>query len=627
VETPVTDEGPRLEALLRAVPFFEALDRVDLARLVGALEEERYAAKDVIFKEASGADALYLVERGRVRVSVRSPAGERTITEVGEGRHFGELGLLLGSRTASATAQTDVVVKRLPRERFEELGRESPTLGLRMATALAALVDRRSRESVGAPMRVWETSPLGAEGVTPIHSMRRTLLTLAISVAIPLLLWWTPAPEGLTIAGWRVILILLGAAVAWLLEPLPDFVVTLLMAAAWGATGLASPSSIFAGFTSPSWVLALGALTLAAGMVRSGLMFRGSLAVLRRFPAGHRGQVLALLVGGMLITPLVPLSIGRVAAIAPFTKELARGLGYRDGSSGAASLGLAGIMGYGGFSSIFLTGLAMNFFVLNLLPEAERFEATWVAWLVRAGPTGLVLLAGFVIFLLLALRPGQAGVARHVEHQEYVLGPLSPREVVTLAALAIMLLGFLLSRNPVWFGIGAIALAVGGGCVTRDLFRRAIDWGFLIQFGVLLGAGGVLRANGVDEWIATRLTSLIGDGWGPGALIMVVAGFVCACRLVVPWIPATLLLSLALVPAASHLGLKPWVVGFVVLVTANAWLHPSQSDYCRVARETAGSELFDRRQAMAAGVAMTLFTLLGLAVALPHWRRLGLLEP
>jgi di/tricarboxylate transporter len=627
VETPVTDEGSRLEALLRAVPFFEALDRVDLARMVGALEEEHYAAKDVIFREASGGDALYLVERGRVRVSVHSPAGERTITEVGEGRHFGELGLLLGSRTASATAQTDVVVKKLPRERFEELGRESPTLGLRMATSLAALVDRRSRESVGAPMRTWETSPLGAEGVTPIHPMRRTLLTLAIPVAIPLLLWWTPAPEGLSPAGWRVILIVLGAAVAWLLEPLPDFVVTLLMAAAWGATGLASLSSIFAGFTSPSWVLALGALTLAAGMVRSGLMFRASLAVLRRFPAGHHGQVLALLVGGVLITPLVPLSIGRVAAIAPFTKELSRGLGYRDGSSGAASLGLAGIMGYGGFSSIFLTGLAMNFFVLDLLPAADRLEATWVAWLVRAAPTGLVLLAGFAIFLLLALRPGRSGVARHVEHQEYVLGPLSPREVVTLVALAVMLLGFLLSRNPVWFGIGAIALAVGGGCVTRDLFRRAIDWGFLIQFGVLLGAGGVLRANAVDEWIATRLTSLIGGGWGPATLVMALAGFVIACRLVVPWIPATLLLSLALVPAASHLGVKPWVVGFVVLVTANAWLHPSQSDYCRVARDTAGSELFDRRQAMAAGVAMTLLTLLGLAVALPHWRRLGLLEP
>ncbi len=624
------DEGPRLEELLRAVPFFAALSRVDLARLVGALERETHAANDVIFGEAGSPDALYLVERGRVRVSVRVADGERTITEIAEGMHFGELGLLLGRRTASATAQTDVTLRKLPGERFEELVRESPTLGLGMATALAALVDRRSRESVGAPIPTWETIPLDAERTPAGRSPRRTLWTLAISMAVPLLLWQTSPPQGLSPEGWRVILVVLGAAVAWLLEPLPDFIVTLLMAAAWGAAGLAPLSLIFAGYTSPSWVLALGALTLAAAMVRSGLMFRASLAVLRHFPASHRGQILALLTGGLLITPLVPLSIGRVAAIAPFTKELARGLGYRDRSSGAASLAIAGIIGYAGLSSIFLTGLAMNFFVFNLLPAADRLQVTWSTWLFRAAPTGIVLLAGSALFLLVWFRPSAAGAARHVKHQEHMLGSLSSSEIVTLGALAVMLIGFvaepLFKVNPVWFAIGSVALAVGGGSLNRDLFRRAIDWGFLIQFGILLGAGGVLHAKEVDAWIGARLLSIVGEDLGPTALIMLLAGFVCLCRLVVPWIPATLLLSLALVPAAPHLGLAPWVVGFVVLVTANAWLHPSQSDYCRVARETTGSQLFDQRQALVAGVAITLLTVLGLAVAIPHWRMLGLLQ-
>ncbi len=69
-----------------------------------------------------------------------------------------------------------------------------------------------------------------------------------------------------------------------------------------------------------------------------------------------------------------------------------------------------------------------------------------------------------------------------------------------------------------------------------------------------------------------------------------------------------------------------WVVGFVVLVAANAWLHPTQSDYCRVARDSAGN-LFEARHALIAGVALTLLTFAGLAVAVPYWRARGILTP
>jgi hypothetical protein len=62
-------------------------------------------------------------------------------------------------------------------------------------------------------------------------------VALAIAAAIPLFVWWTPPPGGLTPQGWRVILIILGAAVGWLLEPVPDFVTTLMMAAAWAPPG------------------------------------------------------------------------------------------------------------------------------------------------------------------------------------------------------------------------------------------------------------------------------------------------------------------------------------------------------------------------------------------------------
>jgi hypothetical protein len=68
-------------------------------------------------------------------------------------------------------------------------------------------------------------------------------------------------------------------------------------------------------------------------------------------------------------------------------------------------------------------------------------------------------------------------------------------------------------------------------------------------------------------------------------------------------------------------------VGFVVLVTANAWPHPSQSDYCRVTRDAVGHELFNQRQGFIAGVVVTVLTVIGLAVSIPYWRWLGLLRP
>jgi len=114
--------------LLRGVPFFTGLDRVDLARLLGALEEVRARPGEVIAHEGSDADALYLLERGTVTISVASPDGELSLREVSSPAHFGELGLLLARRTATSRALTEVIAWRLPRARCWQMAREQRAL-------------------------------------------------------------------------------------------------------------------------------------------------------------------------------------------------------------------------------------------------------------------------------------------------------------------------------------------------------------------------------------------------------------------------------------------------------------------------------------------------------------------
>ena len=116
------------EALLRSVPFFAALERVELARLIGVLDEVRLPAGSVVVQEGAEADGLYLLDSGRVAVSVRTEDGDRVLAELESPAYFGELGLLVRRRTSTIRALTDVRLLRLPRDRFQTLTREFPAV-------------------------------------------------------------------------------------------------------------------------------------------------------------------------------------------------------------------------------------------------------------------------------------------------------------------------------------------------------------------------------------------------------------------------------------------------------------------------------------------------------------------
>jgi len=612
--------------LLTSVPFFQALARVDVARLVGALEQVDVEAGTTIFAADDQANALYLVADGRLSVSLDGAV----VTEIEAPGHFGELGLLLRRRTASVEALTRATLWRLPKERFEQIVRERPEIGLSAARSLAALLDRRSRERVGAPV---DERVDAAESPSPRSRAGRPFLRLALAAAVPVVLWRLPAPHGLTRDGLHVGLIVLGAAVAWLLEAVPDFAVALLMASAWGIAGLASPATALGGFASSAWIVAVGGVGIAAAMARSGLLFRIALLFLRTFPPTRVGQTLALLIGGAVVTPLVPLGLARVAAIAPVTRELALAVDPHGRGRARTGLGLAGLIGYSSFSSIFLSGLAMNFVVVGLLPAHDRRRFDWLTWLYAAAPVGLIVLAGAAALLVFGYRSdGDTRVdADSLRRQRRALGRASRPELAALAGVAVLLGGLVLQPavdiDTTWFALAALAVVVSGGALDTLSFRTGIDWGFLVLFGILLGAAPVLRATRADAWVADELVRVMRPAGSPGLVLIALATIVVLVRIVLPWIPATLLLAVALVPAAPRLGLNPWVVGFVVLVAANTWLLPRQSELYRVAREGTRGELFDDRDAFRAGLAMTLLTLVAIAAAVPYWDAIGVLRP
>jgi CRP/FNR family cyclic AMP-dependent transcriptional regulator len=124
---------------LRHVPLFESLDDEAARKLCQLLESIDCKEKTFLFRAGDEGDAMYLIERGKVRISVQATDGhEVTLTEFGRGDFFGEMVLLAGQRrSANAIVAEDARLAVLSREHFLSFMRSTPNVALEMLTALA----------------------------------------------------------------------------------------------------------------------------------------------------------------------------------------------------------------------------------------------------------------------------------------------------------------------------------------------------------------------------------------------------------------------------------------------------------------------------------------------------------
>ena len=125
---------------LRQVPLFESLDDDAAKQLCELLETLDCEAQKVMFRAGEAGDAMYLIERGKVRIYVQATDGhEVTLTDLGRGDFFGEMALLDGQRrSANAVIAEDARLAVLSREHFLSfIMRGNPNVALEMLSALA----------------------------------------------------------------------------------------------------------------------------------------------------------------------------------------------------------------------------------------------------------------------------------------------------------------------------------------------------------------------------------------------------------------------------------------------------------------------------------------------------------
>ncbi len=155
----------RGEERFHKFPLLADLNATDLKQVTQHLQPTRFRAGDQIYRASSPADALYLLEKGQVRIQPLS-GGSRM---VGPTEAFGERSLLTNQpRNSSAIAESDADVWVLSKKDFDLLVTRYPSIAINVSRILS---QRLAEPSNNGGMGAYE--PFESAMVTPTPRRQR----------------------------------------------------------------------------------------------------------------------------------------------------------------------------------------------------------------------------------------------------------------------------------------------------------------------------------------------------------------------------------------------------------------------------------------------------------------------
>ena len=397
------------------------------------------------------------------------------------------------------------------------------------------------------------------------EAKRRIKLGCAAAGALvaALLIATCPIP-GLSYQATAVLGILIMAIVWWITGVLPEFVTAVVMAVLFVAVAGISVGATFSTFASSTWWLLLSAFTLGVGMKTSGLMRRIALAIVRKFPRTFRCQVIAQLVTGTVLGPLIPSLAVKGAMLAPLAMSIGDELGYERQGKRATGLFAAMLVGIRTVAPTIVSASVTGYALMATLPADVQEQFNMASWFVAALPWLVVVLA-LNYFLIMGMygrgeasacdavedspsdtvgAPGNAqsleqsslrcgtrfvGAAecadsKQDEAESSVAEPsrggtdlndnqsipdgLGPLSVVEKRMLAIILMTVVLWATEPFHHISAMAVGLAAlvfmfvlKVIDVPAFKSGVNWTSLLFIGIALGLGSVFAEAGLNDWV------------------------------------------------------------------------------------------------------------------------------
>jgi sodium-dependent dicarboxylate transporter 2/3/5 len=329
-----------------------------------------------------------------------------------------------------------------------------------------------------------------------------------------------PPPDGLSVEGFRALIVFMTCLVLWVTHLLPLPVTGLFALVLPVLLGVMKKEEVFPFFGSDAVFFIMGVFILATALLKSGLSTRIALHLLKSGSKSPRRLIFQVMLTAALLSFIM--SEHAVAAMMfPVVLIIVKRLNAaRQSSSYSRILFLAMAWGcvIGGIAT--MLGGARVPLAVGLLQQAGYGTITFVQWTVAMLPLVAALFA-FCYFLLTRIFPidieSVADADFAIDEQIRECGRLLMEEkflgLLIIAAIAgWILLGQQLGMASISI-LAVVFLFMFRVVEWRDLQER-MEWGVILMYGGAIAISSILRTTGAGQWFAdTHIVPHLGSPW------------------------------------------------------------------------------------------------------------------
>jgi len=360
-----------------------------------------------------------------------------------------------------------------------------------------------------------------------------------------------PVPAGLSQEAWYYFALFVTVLLGLITEPIPATAVAFIGITTAAALGLpftaaqrANPAFqqpaeavkwVLAGFSNGTVWLIFAAFVFAMGYEKTGLGRRLALLLVRALGGRTLGLGYAVAFSDLVLSPFTPSNTARSAgSVYPVIRNIPELYGSHPGPT-ARKIG-AYLM-YVAFattcvtSSMFITALAPNLLILEMVKKATGIEVSWVHWAVGFLPVGALLVLTLP-WLIYKVYPPEIQTSNEVpqwaQRQLTAMGGVTRREL-TMAALASVALSLWIFGgsfiDATLVAITGVSLMLVCGVVTwDDITGNKPAWNVLAWFATLVVLADGLNRVGFVAWIGQGTAALL-SGYPPLVVMTLLVAF------------------------------------------------------------------------------------------------------